>query len=187
MEKREVSVERLVLDAFLVILSVVVAVAMVWVGVASNLVIVLKSYGVVGSFFSGIFLVSIFTAAPATVVLGELARSHSLFGIALVGSFGSLFGDLLIFNFVKGNIAEDCWYIIEKLHLKRLVVVFDRQPLRWLLILIGVVIWVLPLPDEIAMTIFGLKKMKARYFIPLGFLINFFTICMIGLISRRIG
>src|SRR3989338_8389600 len=96
---------NLVRDLVLVIFSVFIAIILAKTGALESLITSTQEMRFVGSFIAGIFFVSIFTAAPATVALGEIAQSNSVIMTAILGGLGALIGDLIIFRFVKGRVS----------------------------------------------------------------------------------
>ena len=173
-------------DLGIIILSIVIAVILVKTGALKSLLTSTQELKFVGSFLAGIFFVSVFTAAPATVVLAEIAQSNSVFWVALFGGLGALVGDLVIFRFVKDRLSADFLYLIKKSKSERLISIFRLKLFRWLIPFVGALIVASPLPDELGLTMMGLSKMKNSLFIPLSFLLNFLGIVAIGLIAKTL-
>lgn len=175
---------NLMRDLGIIILSIVIAVILVKTGVLKELLISAQELKFIGSFVAGIFFVSVFTAAPATVVLAEIAQSNSIFLVAFFGGVGALVGDLVIFRFIKSRLSDDFLYLIKKSKSERLASVFRLKIFRWLTPFIGALIVASPLPDELGLTMLGLSKMRTSLFIPLAFLLNFLGILVVGLIVK---
>ena len=138
----------------------------------------------IGSFIAGILFVSVFTVAPATVALGEIARVNSLIITAVIGGLGALAGDLIIFRFVRGRISQDFSYLVKISKSERLVLIFKLKLFKWLIPFIGALIVASPLPDEIGLAMLGLSRMKTSVFILSSFLLNSIGILIIGLIAK---
>jgi len=168
----------------IILFSVLVAVILTKTGAVKELLTATKETEIIGSFLAGIFFVSIFTAAPATVALAEIAQSNSILLVAVFGGIGALIGDLIIFRFVKNHISEDITYLINKSKIKRLASVFSLRSFGWLVPFLGALAVASPLPDEIGLTMMGLSKMKMSLFVPLSFFLNFTGILIIGLIAK---
>lgn len=171
-------------DLEIIILSIVIAVILAKTGVLRDLLTSTQEWRFAGSLLAGMFFVSIFTAAPAAVVLVGIAQSNSVWEVALFGGIGALIGDLLIFRFIKDRLAEDIRWLIMKTKQERLVSIFRLKLFRWLVPFIGALVVASPLPDEIGLTMMGLSKMKTAVFIPISFTLNFLGILVIGLIAR---
>jgi len=138
------------------------------------------------SFVAGMFFTSVFTTALATVVLGEIAQSGSIFWVALLGGLGALMGDLIIFLFIRNRLAEDFGYLIQKTSSGRLIAIFKLRIFRWLVPLLGALVVASPLPDELGLAMMGLSKMKTSLFIPVSFVLNATGILIIGLIAKTL-
>lgn len=171
-------------DLGIIILSIVIAVILAKTGVLAGILTSTQEWTVLGSLIAGMFFVSIFTAAPAGVVLFEMATANSMWEVALFGGIGALIGDLLIFRFIKDSLSEDIHWLIRKTKLERLTSIFKLKLFRWFIPFIGALIVASPLPDEIGLAMMGLSKMKTSVFIPISFVLNFVGILIIGLFAK---
>ncbi|OGN00016.1 MAG: hypothetical protein A3B91_03395 [Candidatus Yanofskybacteria bacterium RIFCSPHIGHO2_02_FULL_41_29] len=176
----------LIRDMAIVILSILIAIILAETGALESLITSTQEVRFIGSFIAGILFVSVFTAAPATIALGEIAQSNSVITVALIGGLGALIGDLLIFRFVKDKLSEDLLNLIKTSKSERLTSMTKIKGLKWVVPLIGALIIASPLPDEIGIAMLGLSKMKNSLFIPLSFALNSAGILVIGLISKAV-
>lgn len=183
MENRKMN---LIKDLGIIIVSIVIAFIFVKTGVLTNLLTSTQELKFIGSFVAGMFFVSVFTAAPATIVLVEISQSNSIFLVAFFGGIGSLVGDLIIFRFIKDRLSNDFLFLINKPNSERLKSIFRLKLFRWLVPFFGALIVASPLPDELGLAMMGLSKIKTSLFIPLSFLLNFFGILVIGQIAKTI-
>lgn len=168
--------KNLTQDLALIFLSILVTIILVKTGVIKDLPDSLKDFAILASLISGMFFVSIFTVAPATVALIELAEISSPFSVALFGGIGALLGDLLIFRFFRDSLsvnlldklmgAEETWLT----KLARLKIFKLLGPL------IGALVIISPFPDEIGLAMMGFCKVKTKVFIPVSFALNFIGI-----------
>src|SRR3989338_10006938 len=101
-------------DLGVVALSIVFAIILAKTGALAGILTSTQEWKLLGSLVAGIFFVSIFTAAPAGVVLFEIAAVNSIWEVALFGGIGALIGDLIIFRFIKDGLAEDIRFFIRK-------------------------------------------------------------------------
>mgnify|MGYP001573402360 CR=1 FL=1 len=177
---------NLIRDLAVVILSIFIAIILAKTGALESLITSTQKIRFLGSFIAGILFVSVFTAAPATVALGEIAQSNSVIVVAILGGLGALIGDLLIFRFVKDKLSEELLGLIKKSKSERLMSISRIKGLRWVVPLIGALIIASPLPDEIGVVMLGLSKMKNSLFIPLSFFLNSIGILIIGLIAKSL-
>lgn len=177
---------NLVRGLAVIILSILIAVILAKTGALESLITSTQEVRFIGSFIAGILFVSVFTAAPATVALGEIAQSNSVITVAIIGGLGALVGDLLIFRFVKNKLSEDLVRLLRISRSERLVSIFKTRLFKWLAPLVGALIIASPLPDEIGVAMLGLSKMKNSLFIPLSLVLNSAGILIIGLIAKSL-
>ncbi len=173
-------------DLAIVVLSILVAIILAKTGALESLITSTQGVRFIGSFIAGILFVSVFTVAPATIALGEIAQSNSVITVALIGGLGALVGDLLIFRFVKDKLSEDLLNLIKTSKSKRLAYLTKLKSLKRVAPLIGALIIASPLPDELGIAMLGLSKMRNSLFIPLSFGLNTAGILVIGLIAKAV-
>lgn len=173
-------------DAAVVALSLSAAFYLARAGAVGEAISAAEDLRFLGSFVSGIFFTSIFTVAPATVALAEIAKVEHPAAVALFGGLGALIGDYVIFRFVKDRITADLLQVLRSRG-DAFRVFYRARLFCWVVPLIGALIVASPLPDELGLLLLGIARTKTRIFIPLSFLLNFFGILMIGLIARAAG
>jgi len=172
-------------DIAIVALSITLALVFAWTGVLKNFLDSNIERELLGSFLSGLFFVSIFTAAPASVALYELAQTTHPFVLALFGGLGGLVGDLLIFKFVRNNAVEDINYFLYHWKKKRRISIFEVKILKSLFPFLGALIIASPLPDEFGIALMGLTKMPTAQFVPISLSLNFLGILIIAVIAQH--
>lgn len=170
-------------DLGVVTLSIVIAIILAKTGALAGILTGTQEWTILGSLVAGIFFVSIFTAAPAGVVLFEMAASNPIWEVALFGGIGALIGDLIIFKFIKDSVSEDIHWLMRKTKQDRLLSIFKPKLFKWLIPFIGALITASPLPDEAGLAMMGLSKMKTSVFIPISFALNFLGILALGLFA----
>lgn len=171
-------------DVVVIVVSVVFAVILAKTGFINRILVSTLELEFVGSFVAGIFFTSIFTVAPATVILGTIARETSVWLVALCGGLGALLGDFIIFHFVERRLAEDFAYLLQKTDIERFASIFHRRLFRWLFQFVGALVVASPLPDELGLAMMGLSKIRLSLFVPISFFLNSVGILAIGLIAR---
>lgn len=171
-------------DMFIIIVSVFFAIGIVRFGVIQDIVSSIDELKIIGSFIAGFFFTSAFTIAPAAIALSEISQTTSPLLVAFWGALGSLVGDLVIFLFIRDHFADD---IMEALHTfkneKKIIHFFKRGFFRWLSPLLAALIIASPLPDEFAIALMGISKVRMSLFIPICFIMSFLGILVIALIS----
>jgi len=178
--------DRLLFHDFLILISsLVLAVVLVQTGILSQLLISTVHGQFFGSFIAGFFFTSIFTTAPAIVVLGQIASVNTIVLTAFFGAIGATLGDIIIFRFVRDRFSEHLTEVVaHNSTIKRVGAIFRRRPFRCLTFFIGGAIIASPLPDELGIGLLGMAHLKMRRFVPLSFVCNFIGIVLIGLAAQ---
>ena len=171
-------------DFAIIVFSIIIAIILAKTGILERILTSTSSLRILGSFFAGAFFTSIFSVAPATVVIAEIAKTTPVLEVAFFGGIGALLGDLIIFRFIKDNLAEDFFYLIKKTKTERWLGIFRLKLFKRLVPLIGAIIIASPLPDELGLAMMGLSKVRTSLFVPISFSLNFFGILIISLIAR---
>lgn len=152
--------------------------------IVRNTIDSIGSLGYLGAFFTGVFFVSIFTVAPAVVVLFFLADHLNPLGVAFFAGMGAVMGDYLIFRFLRDRVFDE----LKPLFLNNggnLLVKLSKTPyFGWFLPFLGAVIIASPLPDEIGIGLLGASKLRSWQFIILSFLLNSIGIFVVIIAAR---
>lgn len=175
--------ERLYRDILFVLGGVLLAIILIHAGALDALRTGFAERATLGSFLSGIFFTSIFTLAPAGIVLAELAELTSPTSVAFWGALGAMFGDTLLFLFIRDIFSEDLRTFLKHNPRFRIFSLHHFGFLRWLYPIIGALIIASPLPDEIGLALLGLTKTKLIVIVPLTFAMNFIGILAIAQIA----
>ena len=130
------------------------------------------SLGYLGAFVAGICFVSIFTLAPASVVLFNLANQLNPLEVAIVAGFGAVFGNYLIFRYIKNTVYRELKPLFMHHGAKPLIKLFKSPHFAWMIPILGAIIIASPLTDEIGMDLIGLSKIKTWQFLVITFLLN---------------
>ena len=126
------------------------------------------------------FFVSVFTIAPASVALVEIAQANSLLLVAFFGGLGALVGDLIIFRFIKDRLSEDFVFLIKKARQERFLHIFRLRFFKFFTPFVGALIVASPLPDEVGLAMMGFSKIHLSFFIPVSFILNFLGILFLS-------
>lgn len=147
----------------------------------------LVSLGYLGTFLGGIFYAYGFTATPATAVLLVLAQEQNILLAGLIGGFGALLSDYVIFLFVRTSFIEEIRRLqkekIMRLLAKEGNVLFGNYRKYALLAFAGFLI-ASPLPTEIGVTLMASSKyISTKKFMIIAYALHtagIFTILLIG-------
>lgn len=128
--------------------------------------------GYIGSFISGLFFVSVFTVAPASAIIFDIAKTLNPYLVALFAGIGAVLGDYIILRILKDRVFEELLPLFKKMHGSFLETMFASPFFAWLIPLFGAIVIASPLPDEIGISLMGLSKIKNWQFILITFLLN---------------
>ncbi len=178
---------HLIKNLLVITVSMAIAVYLASTGFFERVLLSAQGAEFIGAFIAGMFYSSLFTVAPATVALGEIAQAESVFLVALLGGLGAVIGDLLLFRFLKNHIADEFTALVAHPRNSRYKRILHLRSVRWLFGLLGALIIASPLPDEIGLTLMGIGSMRVKDLIPFSFILNSLGILIIGLVARGIG
>ncbi|MEY4602107.1 MAG: hypothetical protein RL292_48 [Candidatus Parcubacteria bacterium] len=171
-------------DLLVIVISVFFAIGIVRLGVIQDIVSSIDELKIIGSFIAGFFFTSAFTIAPAAIALAEISQTTSPLLVAFWGALGSLVGDLVIFLFIRDRFADDVMEVLHTLkNEKKIKHFFKRGFFRWLSPLLAALIIASPLPDEFAIALLGISKVRMSIFIPISFVMSFFGILIVALVA----
>jgi membrane protein DedA with SNARE-associated domain len=182
--------QQFIRDGIIFGISVIVAILMLQTRIVEYILTDSQFFNDLSSFIAGIFFTSIFTSAPATVALAEIAKTNSIFVVAFFGGLGSLLGDLFLFKFIRHHVTRDIKYILsliklEERWLQRAHHLHELKIFKFLLTFLGAIIIASPLPDELGLMIWGLSHTKTRTVVILSFILNFIGIALIGFFGQE--
>lgn len=177
---------QVIVDVLFLAVSVGFAVYIAETGIAHELILSLGSLKLLGVLLAGMFFTSVFTTAPAIILLGQFGETTPLWLLAPIGGFGAMLGDYLIFRFVKDRVSEDFKYLFSFAKRKRFQKIFKTKLFHFFVSFVGAVIIASPLPDELGVALLGLSKVRPRVFLAISFLFNAIGILVIGLVARSI-
>lgn len=140
--------------------------------VAHSLIRHIGSYGYLGAFITGVFFVSTFTVAPASIVLFHLSQDLHPILIAVCAGAGAVIGDLIIFRILKDGVFDELSPLFKRFEGSYIATLFKTPYFAWSVPVMGAIIIASPLPDEIGIGLLGLTKVTWWQFVLLAFVLN---------------
>lgn len=129
--------------------------------------------GYLGALLAGVLFVSLFTAAPAVVMLIALSESLNPVVIALIAGTGAMLGDYLILRFAEDKVAYELKPIALRLGIPQAIGWLQgRRATTWLVKLTGAFVIASPLPDELGVGLLGVGTASKTEFLALCFALN---------------
>lgn len=174
---------NLVRDLFFIGLSIATTIFLVRYGVVGWFLNISNDWYILTSFITGLLWTSVFTISPASIAFAHLSHNVDPVTLAAWGALGSMFGDLIIFSYIRDVFSEDIKGAIKNSRFKRFLGKTHFSFLRWFGPVAGAVVIASPLPDEIGLSLMGVSKMKTRYLIPIAFIFNFIGIYLLALVA----
>ena len=166
------------------IVSVFLAVGLYAAGFFEKIFSGIGGFGFAGVAVSGLMYSFSFTSAIATASFLHLNNLYNPVFLAVLGGASAMLGDILLFDFLKTGFLDEIKMLFRNLtgrfpfkHLSSL------SQSRWFLplgILIGFIIIISPLPDEIGVAILAFYNLRFRNFAGLTFLLNGLGIYLIS-------
>ena len=132
----------------------------------------LGNLGYAGAFIAGIMFVSTFTVATGAVILLVLAEKLSPIEIGIIAGMGAVFGDYVIFRFIKSGLLDEITPLYSKLGGNHITKILHTKYFSWTLPVLGAIIIATPFPDELGVSLMGIAKMKTYQFILVSFILN---------------
>lgn len=143
----------------------------------------LGSLSYLGAIVAGLLFSSTFTVGTGIVILLNLAKILPLLPLIFFASIGAVIGDYLILKFVEDEVADEVAPIYEKITGSHLKKILHTRFFGWTLAVLGALIILSPLPDELGISLLGLEKIKPQKFLLISLvshLLGISLICQIG-------
>lgn len=163
---------ELALDFGVIVLVIVISLLLVTSKIEEKILGNFVGFEYVPYFLAGVFSVNFITAFPAYTFLAKVVNFENFWLVVSMGAMGSVVGDTLIFSFIKFRLVES---LIKSFKHNRFVISILKTKnhiLKYLLILVGCLIIMSPLPDEFGVLLIGLSRIKHRHFIILTLMLN---------------
>ena len=153
---------------------------------ASDFIRYIGNLGYIGAVLTGIFFVSTYTVAPASVVLFHLARELNPILIAICGGIGAMIGDYLVFRYFKDHVFEELKMMFSGFHQTFLEKILNSPFFAWITPVVGAILIASPFPDEIGIMMMGFSKIRKLHFFVITFLLNSLGILLVITIANSI-
>ncbi len=173
-------------DIIMIVIGIIIAILFVRSGLMDMVINAVRDYYIIASFIAGIFFTSAFTIAPSSIALVNLAENSPIVGVVFWGALGAVFGDLILFFFIRDKFAEDLKRTMKPSTIKHIFHSLHFGFLKWLSPLLGALIIASPLPDEIGISLLGMSKVKTSVLIPISFVMNMLGIYVLIQFSHLI-
>lgn len=138
------------------------------------------------SLAAGFFYSSVFTVAPATVALFEIADAGANISVlAIFGGLGAMLADISIFEILRFSVIDDVIAHFQRRSRGHFAHLFKIKFFRRLVTIIGAITIATPIPDEVGLAMMGIGKTKLPAILLITFLLNTTGIAIIGLLAQK--
>jgi len=180
---------RIFRDLAIIALSVIIAVYIqISPTISHNLTDYFSGlYFIPAAFLMGFLFSLTFTAAISTSVFITLSETtHNPLLIALLGGFGSVVANSIIYKYLKEEIIYDIKFL-EPQYAKRIAhKIFHSKLFIGLIPYLSAILLVSPLPDEIGILMLAGSNYRYTHFFLLSFLLHITGILIIVLLGKSV-
>ena len=144
--------------------------------------------GLAGAFIAGLLYTYGFTTAFAIALFLVIGQDSNILITGLVGGFGALLSDLLIFRFIRKSFSDEIVSLSHERIIMKIDSIFPKRLKRYLVPVLGGMVLASPLPDELAVAILAtLKRMTTSMFIIISYISKTMGILIILGIGKLLG
>jgi len=166
-------------DFLMISFGIIIAIFLSRIGFIDLLINLFKDHYQIPSFIAGMFFTSFFTLGPSSVALVHIAETAPFTGLVVWGGIGAMFGDLILFFFIRDRFAEDLKHAIKPRYFRLFMKSMHFGFMKWLSPVIGAFIIASPLPDEFGITLLGMSKIKLAVLMPIALVMNMLGIYLL--------
>jgi len=177
--------KRITIGYYKWILFILMVLSSAWLwlsGAIERFVLGLGEYGYLGAFMGGFFYSYGVTSPFAVVLFAALGENLNTTVAAVLGGFGAMISDYLIFKNVKESLKKP----IRINHYRIKIPKIKSKVFYILSIPLAAFIIASPLPDELAAALLGLEGFEERAFVLLSFSFNSLGLLVIMLVTKAL-
>lgn len=142
--------------------------------------------GYIGAFIGGMMLVWTVTAAPAAVLLLSVANNVHLPLAIFVAAIGSVIGDWVILRFINDKVGHELKPLLRRYHILPVIQRMREGRAKWVVMLIGVIITTLPMPDEFGIALMGISNFDRKKVLLICFILNLLGLTMLLVVGQAL-
>lgn len=166
------------------VLSIIVAVIILQSQDIRTAIIASADYGYIGALFAGLFFSYGMTTPIALVVFALLGQTLNPVLLGLLGGVGAMVSDWTMFTFLRSTLVSE----IKRYNKNKYVAQFKQSNVFALLqqvtpLAAGIII-ASPLPDELAVALFGFSTIKTRKFLLMSYVFNAIGLMIVAGVGR---
>lgn len=136
----------------------------------SNFLLNLGPYSYLSAILAGAMFVCTFTVATGALIILTLAKTINPLQLILFGMLGAVIFDMFVFKSIKGSIDKEIKEILNNHHFGHFKKLIHTKYFAWMMPIIGFLVFVSPLPDELGISLMGVSKIKTYQFLLISIL-----------------
>lgn len=121
-------------------------------------------YSYISAIIAGAMFVCTFTIATGGLVILTLAKTINPLELVFFGMVGAVIFDMLIFKSIKDTVDQEIKEVFKNPQFNHFKKILHTKYFAWMEPLIGLMVFVSPLPDELGISLLGLSKLKTYQF-----------------------
>lgn len=121
-------------------------------------------YGYISAIIAGAMFVCTFTIATGGLIILTLAKTINPLELIFFGMVGAVIFDMFIFKSIKNTIDQEIKEVFANPKFSHFKKILHTKYFAWMAPLIGLFVFLSPLPDELGISLLGLSKLKAYQF-----------------------
>ncbi len=150
---------------FMLFLGIVLAVFLSKNPLFERLLTQLGPYAYLSAIVAGAMFVCTFSVATGGLIILTLAKTMSPIELILFGMLGAVIFDMIIFRSFKSSIDKEIVEVFNNPKFSHFKKILHTKYFAWMMPLIGLLVFISPLPDELGISLLGLSKLKTYQFI----------------------
>ena len=164
--------KELFIDIVVIFVVILFSVILVSSKIEERILSNFRGFEFVPYLLAGIFSTNMITAFPAYAFMGKIVTPENFNLLVAMGTLGSVIGDNIIFTFIKFRLIESLIKSFKNNKFVTSILKTKNYVLKGVLVLVGSLIIMSPLPDEFGVLLIGVSRIKHRYFILLSLMLN---------------
>lgn len=137
------------------------------------------------AFVGGIFFTSFATIPLSIVMFIALSRAGMpTYQLAVIGGVGAMFGDAGILKTLKWSFLDDLIAFLGRKTSGAFGQALNQRWVKLLSTLLGAIVIISPLPDELGMAMMGITHLSTRYVMLISFVLNALGIMLVAAVAR---
>lgn len=135
-----------------------------------HFLLTLGQFSYLSAIVAGAMFVCTFTVATGALIIFTLAKTSSPIELVLFGMLGAVIFDMFVFKTIKGSIDNEIVEVLNNPHFSRFKKLTHTKYFAWMMPLVGLLVFISPLPDEMGISLLGLTKLKTYQFLLISIL-----------------